>query len=156
RAEAVRLNDTVRDAGPDPETLRQLHRTIQRVTDDLEGMRFNTAIAAMMELTNHLTPLAVRPLSVLETLVLILSPVAPHLAEELWRAVGHTQSLAYEPWPAYDPDLVKPPEVEVLVQLNNKPKLHLMVPFGLDAQALEQAVLADAQVIELLSGKTVR
>jgi leucyl-tRNA synthetase len=156
RAESVRLNESVQDVPPDPETLRQLHRTIQRVTDDLDGMRFNTAIAAMMEFTNHLTPLAVRPRSVLEPFVLLLSPFAPHIAEELWRAMGHGQTLAYQPWPPYDPALIRTEEVEVPVQLNGKVKARLMVPSGLDAKALEQAVLADEQVKELLAGKTVR
>jgi leucyl-tRNA synthetase len=154
RAEEVRLNDSVRDVEPDRETLRFLHRTIQRVTDDLEGMRFNTAIAAMMELTNHLTPLPVRPRSVLETFVLILSPFAPHLAEELWRALGHKETLAYDPWPEYDPALVKEDEVEVPVQINGKVRLRLMVPAGLDAASLQQTVLARPEVQELLAGRT--
>ena len=88
RAEETRLAETVKDVPPERETLRKLHQTIQKVTDDLDGMRFNTAIAAMMEFTNHLTPLTVRPRSVLEPFVLLLSPFAPHLAEELWRRPG--------------------------------------------------------------------
>jgi leucyl-tRNA synthetase len=156
RAEQVKLNDSVQDVPPDRETLRMLHRTIQRVTDDLDGMRFNTAIAAMMELTNHLTPLAVRPRLVLETFVLILSPFAPHLAEELWRALGHPETLAYEPWPAYDPALLTVDEVEVPVQLNGKLKLRLMLPAGLDAKALEAAVMGRPEVKALLEGRAVR
>ena len=78
----------MKDVAPERETLRKLHQTIQKVTDDLDGMRFNTAIAAMMEFTNHLTPLAVRPRSALEPFVLLLSPFAPHLAEELWAHAG--------------------------------------------------------------------
>ncbi len=121
KAEAVKLSDAVKDVEPDRETQRQLHRTIQRVTDDLEGMRFNTSIAAMMEFTNFLTKtLPVRPRKVLETLVLLLSPLAPHLAEELWQALGHEKTLAYEPWPAYDPALTKADEIEVPVQVNGK------------------------------------
>ena len=81
----------MQDVPPDRDTLRKLHQTIQKVTDDLDGLRFNTAIAAMMEFTNHLTPLAVRPRSVLEPFVLLLSPFAPHLAEELWHALGHNE-----------------------------------------------------------------
>jgi leucyl-tRNA synthetase len=154
RAEEVKLNDSVRDVEADRETLRQLHRTVQRVTDDLEGMRFNTAIAAMMELTNHLTPLTVRPRSVLETFVLLLAPFAPHLAEELWRALGHKQTLAYEPWPVHDPALLAVEEVEVPVQLNGKVRLRLMVPAGLDADALKQTVRARDEVRELLGGRT--
>ena len=97
----------MQDVPPDRETLRKLHQTIQSVTDDLDGMRFNTAIAAMMEFTNHLTPLTVRPRSVLETFVLLLAPFAPHLAEELWQALGHADTLAYEPWPTPIPSCLK-------------------------------------------------
>src|SRR5204862_1305671 len=98
----MKLSDAVRDVPPDKDTLRKLHQTIQKVTEDLDGMRFNTAISAMMELTNHLTPLPVKPRAALETFVLLLGPFAPHLAEELWQALGHTDTLAYEPWPKYD------------------------------------------------------
>src|SRR5262249_25115654 len=77
RAEEMRRNDTVQDVAPDKETLRQLHRTIKKVTEDLEGMRFNTAIAAMMEFNNYLVNLPVRPRAVLEPFVLLLSPFAP-------------------------------------------------------------------------------
>jgi leucyl-tRNA synthetase len=156
RAEEVKLNESVQDVPIDPETDRMLHRTIQKVTDDLESMRFNTAIAAMMELTNHLTPLTVRPRSVLERFVLILSPFAPHLAEELWRALGHDKTLAYEPWPTYDQELLRVDEVEVPIQLNGKIKLKLMVPSGLDPRALEQHVMAQGEVKTLLDGKAIK
>jgi len=119
-------------------------------------MRFNTAIAAMMELTNHLTGLEVRPKKVLETFVLLLGPFAPHLAEELWHTLGHTQTLAYEPWPKYDPALTKADEVEVPVQLNGKLKLKLTVAADLDKAAFEKAILSDDKVRALLNGKEIR
>ncbi|MGL4553734.1 MAG: leucine--tRNA ligase, partial [Gemmataceae bacterium] len=156
RTEAVKLNDAVQDVTPTPETLRELHRAIQKVTDDLDGMRFNTAIAAMMELTNHLTPLPVRPRSVLQTLVLLLAPFAPHLAEELWHALGHPETLAYEPWPAYDAALLVEAEVEVPVQIAGKIKARVKVPAGLDAAALQAAVMAMPEVRALLEGKAVK
>jgi leucyl-tRNA synthetase len=154
RTEELRLAETVKDIPADRETLRKLHQTIQKVTDDLDGMRFNTAIAAMMELTNHLTPLPVRPRSVLEPLVLLLSPFAPHLAEELWRSLGHKESLAYEPWPAFDAALAREDEIEVPVQINGKVRHRLTVPADLDAKALEALALADPKVREMLAGKT--
>src|SRR5581483_5182346 len=120
RAEDVKLNEAVQDAEPDKETRRLLHQTIKRVTDDLESMSFNTAIAAMMEFTNHLTRQTVRPRPVLRTFVLLLSPFAPHLAEELWQALGGTATLAYEPWPTYDESLLKADQIEVPVQVNGK------------------------------------
>jgi leucyl-tRNA synthetase len=156
RAEAVKLADSVRDGPPDRETQRRLHQTIQKVTEDLDGMRFNTAIAAMMEFTNHLTKLEVRPRSILEPFVLILSPFAPHLAEELWQALGHTNTLAYEEWPRYDPALTKADEIEVPVQVNGKLRSKLTVPAGIDKAALEKAALADPKVQEHIGGKPVK
>lgn len=156
RAEDVRLLDAVQDVPAERDTQRKLHLTIQRVTEDLDGLRFNTAIAAMMELTNHLTGLAVRPRATLETLVLLLSPFAPHLAEELWNTLGHSKTLAYEPWPQFDPTLIKEDEVEVVVQVNSKPKARLMVAPGIAQDALQKLALDDAKVKEALAGKTVR
>jgi leucyl-tRNA synthetase len=156
RDEAVRLHAAVRDVPPERDTLRLLHQTIQRVTEDLDGMRFNTAIAAMMEFINHLTPLTVRPRSVLEPFVLLLSPFAPHLAEELWHALGHRDTLAYEPWPAFDPALAKEDTIEVPVQVNGKVRLRLTVPAGVTQGDLERIALNDEKVKAVLEGKTVR
>jgi len=96
-AEQLALSPALQEIEPDKETLRVLHRTIQKVTEDTDGLRFNTAISAMMEFTNHVTKLEVRPRAVLEPFVLLLAPYAPHAAEELWRALGHADTLAYEP-----------------------------------------------------------
>ncbi len=130
RHESVKLLDAVQDVEPDKETRRILHLTIKRVTDDLDTMSFNTAISAMMELTNHLTKQTVRSKSVLRTFMLILSPFAPHLAEELWEALGGTNTLAYEPWPSFDPSLLKADTIEVPVQINGKLKAKLTVAAG--------------------------
>jgi leucyl-tRNA synthetase len=156
RAEAVKVSDAVQDVEPDAATLRKLHQTIQKVTEDLEAMRFNTAIAAMMELTNELTRLSVRPRSVLETFVLLLAPFAPHIAEELWAALGHPQTLAYEPWPTFDEALTKEQEVEVPVQINGKLRSKVTVPADIDDESLKARALADEKIKGLLAGKTVR
>jgi leucyl-tRNA synthetase len=156
RAEQAKLAEAVRDLEPDPETLRRLHQTIQKVTDDLDGMRFNTAIAAMMELVNHLIKLESRPRSALEKLVLLLSPFAPHLAEELWAALGHAQSLAYEHWPTYDPGLLRAEEVEVPVQVNGKLRSKVVVPADVDEETLRTTALADERIRELIAGKQIR
>jgi leucyl-tRNA synthetase len=156
RAETMKLADAVQDALPDRETLRKLHQTIQKVTEDLDGMRFNTAIAAMMELVNHLTQLPVRPRSALETLVLLLAPFAPHLAEELWSALGHSQALAYEHWPTYEEALTRAEEVEVPVQVNGKLRSKLTVPATIDETALRTKALADERIRGLIEGKQVR
>jgi leucyl-tRNA synthetase len=156
RAETVKLDKGVQDVEPDRDTLRKLHQTIQKVTDDLDGMRFNTAIAAMMEFTNHLTKLDVRPRSALEPFVLLLSPFAPHLAEELWCALGGTNTLAYKPWPSFDPNLIKADEIEVPVQVNGKLRARLTVSAGIAEAALREKALADPRIRELIAGKQVR
>jgi leucyl-tRNA synthetase len=156
RAEELRLADAVQMVPPDRETLRLLHRTIQKVTEDLDGMRFNTAISAMMEFSNYLNKLEVRPHSVLEPFVLLLSPFAPHLAEELWHALGGNETLAYEPWPKYDPDLVRADEIEVPVQVNGKLRSRLTVPADIDDDALQTRALEDPRVRAALEGKRVR
>jgi len=119
-------------------------------------MRFNTAISAMMELTNHLTALPVRPRSVLRTLVLLLSPFAPHIAEELWHTLGGSKTLAYEPWPKFDPQLAQEDQIEVVVQINSKPRSRLMVAPGVSKEELERLAREDPKVKELTAGKTVR
>jgi leucyl-tRNA synthetase len=156
-AETPTRNASVQDVAPDAETLKLLHKTIQKVTEDTEGLRFNTAIAAMMEFTNHLTAkVEVRPTKVLEPFVLLLAPYAPHVAEELWQVLGHTTTLAYEPLPQFDPALVREDEIEIPVQINGKVKAKLVVPTDADAAALEKLALADPKVQELIAGKSVK
>ncbi len=92
----------------------------------------------------------------LEPFVLILSPFAPHLAEELWQALGHTNTLAYEEWPKYDPALTKADEIEVPVQVNGKVRSKVTVPADISDEALREAALKDARIAESISGRTVR
>ncbi len=156
RAEELTLAASVQPVEPDRDTLRKLHQTIKKVTEDLDAMRFNTAIAAQMEFVNHLTKLEVRPRCVLEPLVLLLSPFAPHLAEELWSALGNAGTLAYEPWPPYDDDLTREDTIEVPVQINGKLRSKLLVPADSDEETLRTKALADEHIRELLKGKQVR
>jgi leucyl-tRNA synthetase len=155
RAEMLQVADSVHDVEPDRETLRKMHQTIQKVTEDLEGMRFNTAIAAMMEFANHLTPLKVRPRMAVERLVLLLAPFAPHVAEELWSALGHANTLAYEPWPEFDPALTLALEVEIPIQVNGKLRSRLTVASGTDATKLQELALADERISALIAGKQI-
>jgi leucyl-tRNA synthetase len=155
RAEHVRLSETIQDVEPQRETLRELHRTIQRVTEDLDGMRFNTAIAAMMEYSNHLTPLAVRPRKALEPFVLLLAPFAPHMAEELWQTLGHKETLAYEAWPKYDPQLVTADVVEIPVQINGKLRGKITVPAGTSPEKIQELALKDEKIAALIAGKQI-
>ena len=102
-------------------------RTIAGVTDDLDGMRFNTAISKLMEFTNKFTAMDVRPKDAMEAFVLLLAPMAPHAAEEMWEVLGHAETLAYHPWPTFDPALLKDETIEVPVQINGKVRGRIVV-----------------------------
>jgi len=155
RAEETRLNATVVDIEPTVEQNRVLHKTIHAVTRDIEHLSFNTAIARMMEFTNFFFKEDKRPKSVMQRFVQLLSPFAPHITEELWEKLGGAGSLAYEPWPDFDPDLLKEDTVEVPVQINGKLRGRITVPTGADQATMEAAARADEKITELLAGKTV-
>ena len=147
------LSGAIRDAAADDETLRLLHQTIRKVGGDVETFGFNTAISAMMILVNHLARLEVRPRCVIEPFVLILSPFAPHIAEELWQRLGHAQSLAYEPWPQYDEELAREKQIELAVQVNGKLKDRIIVPAESDEAEIREKALANEKVVAALAGK---
>ncbi|HJT34948.1 MAG TPA: leucine--tRNA ligase [Pirellulales bacterium] len=155
RSEALALNSAVQPVGPTAEQNRVLHRTIREVTNDVERLSFNTAIAKMMEFTNFFLKADRRPRQAMETFVLLLSPFAPHLCEELWQLLGHGQTLAYEPWPGYDESLIKEDTVEVPVQVNGKVRGRVLVDAGADQAAHEAAALADPKIAAQLTGKTL-
>jgi leucyl-tRNA synthetase len=142
------------DAPAEPGTLKVLHQTIQKVTEDLEALRFNTAIAQMMIFVNEVTPLERRPRSVIEPFVLVLSPFAPHLAEELWSRLGHRDTLAYQPWPAWDAALVVDDKVTVAVQVNGKLRATLELPRGADQPTVQAAAMADERIRRYVNGGT--
>ena len=155
RAENVVLASSVVDAAPAADQLRVLHKTIKAVTDDIDRLSFNTAISRMMEFTNFMSGQESRSKSVLEQFVMLLSPFAPHVAEELWNALGHSETMAYESWPVYDPALLVEDTVEVPVQFNGKVRSKIVVPANSDAVALEAAARSDEVVQKNLNGKTV-
>ncbi|MFO0951856.1 MAG: leucine--tRNA ligase [Isosphaeraceae bacterium] len=155
-AEEPRLDPRVQDVPLSKDQARVVARTVAAVTDDLDSHRFNTAISRLMEFTNAFTGMDVRPKAALETFTLLLAPMAPHLAEELWELLGRGSTLAYEPWPAYDPALLKDDEVEVPVQVDGKLRGRVTVPAEADAAALEAAARADERIAALLEGKTVK
>jgi leucyl-tRNA synthetase len=146
----------VSDDPPGDDLRKKLHRTIKRVTDDVERFGFNTAIAALIELNNDLVAVDRLPRQVAETVVLLLSPMAPHIAEELWQRLGHNRSLAYEPWPDYDEDQLAEDRVEYPVQVNGKLRGKIMVAADADDEAIRQAALSDPKVAGALDGKSVR
>ena len=155
RADDVQLNAAVQDIAPNDDQVRLLHKTIKAVTDDIEKLSFNTAISRMMEFTNEMTSCDARPRAALEQFVLILSPFAPHLAEELWELLGHSESLAYEPWPEYDESKLVADEIELPVQINGKVRARIKVPAGADNATTEQLALADHAVQQHIAGKSI-
>ena len=144
------------DDAPDAATERLVHRTVKKVSEDVESLKFNTAIAQMMVCVNELTKLDRRPRWVIERLVLVLSPFAPHIAEELWQRLGHAESLAHEPWPVWDPVLVLEDTVTVAVQVNGKLRATLELPRDLGADEVREAALADERIRKYLEGATVK
>jgi leucyl-tRNA synthetase len=162
-------------SGSDPSELltglqRVTHHTIQRVTADLErDFQFNTAIAALMEFVNQLYKLLkdypAAALTVderagwreaLESLLLLLAPFAPHLAEELWEAVGHTASLVREPWPSYNPEWLVSAEWTIPIQVNGKLRSKVSVSAGSSKDQVIAIAQSDPKLIEWLQGKTPR
>ncbi len=140
----------------DDSTTRLLHRTIRKVTEDIEAMRFNTAISAMMVLSNELNRLEAVPSEAAETLTLLLHPFAPHLAEELWEQLGHPPSIQAVAWPEFDPSLCEEDEVEVPVQVNGKVRGRVTLPNSVNEEQAVAAALGIANVASLLEGKEIR
>lgn len=146
--------------GPVPDALnRLLHKTIEAVHDGYEGLRFNTSIARITSLNNAITqeyPEGGAPRAVVEPLVLMLGPLAPHIAEELWSRLGHAESLARAPFPRVDPAWLVEDTVEIPVQVNGKVRSRIVVAADADKATLEAAARADERVAELVGGAEVR
>ena len=140
--------------GPVPEDLERLyHETVKKVGEDIEALRFNTAISQMMILVNEITKQDVRPLRLLEPFILLLSPFAPHIAEELWQRLGHRTSIAYEQWPQYDERKIARTMVEVVLQVNGKVRSKIAVAVDTPDHDLEALSLSDDAVRRSLDGK---
>ena len=150
------VRETVNDVAPQRDTQRVVHQTIWKVTDDIEAMAFNTAISQMMICLNHLSGCREIPRDCVEKLVLLLSPLAPHICEELWQRLGHTESLATEPWPGYDKDLAKEDQIEIAVQIKGKVKSRITVPADISKDELEKEALEDPKIKKLIEGKEIK
>jgi len=144
------------DGEPSAEDLKITHKTIKKVTEDIEGLRFNTAISQMMIYINHMTKLEKRPRKCLRPFVQLLAPFAPHMAEELWEMLGEKSSLSYEPWPAFDAQLAKDDQVTIAIQVMGKTRGTVEVEPGSEQAAVEKLAREIPQVANQLQGKTVR
>jgi leucyl-tRNA synthetase len=150
----VREESGSAEATLDEESLRLLHKTVKKVGEDIEALRLNTAVSALMILTNRLADIPHVPLDAARTFALLLSPFAPHLAEELWERLGATKSLAYEPWPSYDPALTVDDVVEMGVQVNGKMRSKVKLRRDATEADVRAAIASDPNVLAHTQGKT--
>jgi len=146
----------IEDAEPSAEIAKATHATIARVTEAMENMSFNVAIAALIELNNELVSHEKLPRWVAEQMLLMLSPMAPHICEELWHRLGHEQTIAYEGWPTFDPDMLVEDEIELPVQVLGKLRGKIIVSADADEDTIVEAAKADPNVAQHLEGKTIR
>ena len=154
---ALKLNDAIGQAEATPEQLKVLHTCIKKVTEDMEHLRFNTAISAMMVFTNEASNWDIRPLSVMNDFLLLLAPFAPHIAEELHaKANGGDSTLAYQPWPSHDEAHLVESTIEMAVQVNGKLRDRIQIPADMDKSDIERIAMESENVQRHTEGKNVK
>ena len=154
---ALKLNGAVGQAEATPEQLKVLHTCIKKVTEDMEHLRFNTAISAMMVFTNEASNWDIRPLSVMNDFLLLLAPFAPHIAEELYaKANGGDSTLAYQPWPSHDEAHLVESTIEMAVQVNGKLRDRIQIPADMDKSDIERIAMESENVQRHTEGKNVK
>ena len=153
----IALHKAIQDREPTPDQLKALHACIRKVTEDLDGLRFNTAISAMMIFVNEATAWTARPRAIMRDFLILLQPFAPHIAEELFSKLGPSDiPLSYLPWPEYDPALLRKDTLEIPVQLNGKLRDRITVPANATPKEVEAAALASEKIQAFIAGKTVK
>ncbi|GIQ62252.1 leucine--tRNA ligase [Paenibacillus cisolokensis] len=150
------LNGKIADVEGSDAFKRTWHRTIKKVTEDIENLRFNTAISQLMIFVNEAYKADELPRKAMENFVQMLSPFAPHIAEELWEKLGHKETITYEPWPTYDEAWTVDQEVEIVVQVNGKIAERLSIPADTDTSEMERIALDLDKIKEMIQGKTIR
>ena len=153
--EDVGLNPAIVDKPATPDFERLFHQTVKKVGEDIEGLRFNTAISQLMIFVNEAMKLEDLPRRELEQFLLLLSPFAPHIAEELWELMGHKHSLSYEPWPAFEAAKTIEDKVEVVLQVNGKVRGKIEVPQGTNEKEIERLAHLDTNIQRHIEGKKI-
>jgi len=151
-----KLSAKVKDTSADKEQLRELHRAIKKVSEDIENMRFNTAISAMMIFVNEAYKWETLPVNVLKDFLIILNPFAPHIAEELWEMIGLSDTIAKQSWPAFDENLLQVDEVEWVLQINGKIRDKMLASKSISRDDMEKQALAYGRIPGLINDLTVR
>ena len=154
-AEDGSLDSSIAPVDPTEEFERLFHQSVQKVGEDIEALRFNTAISQLMILINEAYKLEQKPRDLMEQFILLLAPFAPHLAEELWERLGHNESLAYHPWPSYEAGKTVEQSVEVILQVNGKVRSKIRVSMGTGEEELERRAFEDVNVQRHIDGKTI-
>jgi leucyl-tRNA synthetase len=142
----------VNEDKPDAASLKILHQTIKKVTDDMQRLSFNTCVSTFMICVNELTALQCNSRAVLEPLLILLSPFAPHFCEELWQQLGHGQSIEFVPFPAFDPSKVVETNKDYPVSFNGKMRFTLALPLAMGVDQIKEAVLQDQRTVEQMKG----
>jgi leucyl-tRNA synthetase len=140
---------------PTPELERVYHTTVKKVGEDIEGLRFNTAIAQLMIFINEVMKTELRPRAIIEPFILLVAPFAPHIAEELWEKLGHSTSLSHEPWPVFDAAKIRSNTIEIVLQVNGKLRGKMEVPVDTTQEDLKRRAAADEGVAKYTAGKAV-
>jgi leucyl-tRNA synthetase len=150
------VSRSIQEITPDRDQLRVLHETIKKVSEDIERMRFNTAISAMMIFIDAAMKWEVKPKSIIEPFILLLNPFAPHISEEIWSILGHKDSLANEPWPEFNPEHLKTDSISVVVQVNGKKRATITIPAEAEKETVLKRAKEESNVARFLEGKQIR
>ncbi|RCK77453.1 MAG: Leucyl-tRNA synthetase [Ignavibacteriae bacterium] len=150
-----KINASLKDIPLSVEQERILHQTIKKVTNDIETLNFNTAISQMMIFVNSFINLDVKPLSAMKIFIKILSPFAPHLAEEIWSRLGNSQSIVFEPWPEYDEEKTKEDMIEMVIQVSGKVRAKLQIPLDSTEDLVKDLAMKQESVKKYIEGKEI-
>src|SRR5439155_15463592 len=155
------LSPAVQDADLTKAQQKVLHATIKKVTEDIEGLSFNTAISQMMIFVNAFTNAEIIPVRAMRTFLVLLNPFAPHLSSELWEKLSETfgdagGDITEQQWPNYDEKLLIEDEVEIVIQINGKVRARMTVSINATDEEIETAVLAEPKIQQHLAGKTIK
>jgi leucyl-tRNA synthetase len=149
-------------SNPKSKIQNSIHKTIKKVTEDIENLRFNTAISALMILSNEMehansaTTNAPMRIEDYETLLILLSPFAPFIAEELWHELGHKESIFTEKWPEYDPEMIKDQEIELVIQVNGKVRDKMIVSADISEDDAKKLALESEKIKTFVEGKEIK
>jgi leucyl-tRNA synthetase len=152
-----KINQNIKDIKPADDLERLMNRTIKNVTDDIEDddLKFNTCVSELMIYFNEISRLDTVPLASVELFIKLLSPLAPHISEELWQLLGHNNTIAFEPWPEYDPGKVVKNIVTVVGQVNGKVRARIEVDFDTDENLLKELMKQNEKIKSYINGKNI-